>query len=165
MKKNFFKQCVLALAVAASGSAFAAGAVGTGPNPYSDCGIGAALFKDVHWAAVTSNVTFDLGTTAVTSATFSPETCTKRNMKAAMLIRDTYAQIMEDAARGEGQHLAAALDVFSCTGASQGAATQAVRSDVGQAVSATGFNQQGQLEKASQLFNIINTAARNNCTA
>ena len=33
---------------------------GSGPNPYTDCGIGAALFSDTHWAAVTSNVIWDL---------------------------------------------------------------------------------------------------------
>jgi hypothetical protein len=45
--------------------ALAGGPTGSGPNPYSDCGIGAALFKDTEWAAVTSNVTWDLGTTEI----------------------------------------------------------------------------------------------------
>ena len=44
-------------------------APGSGPNPYTDCGIGAALFPNTHWAAATSNVIFDLGITAITSAT------------------------------------------------------------------------------------------------
>ena len=48
---------------------------GSGPNPFSDCGIGAALFPDTSWAAVTSNITWDIGTTALTSATMSPGTC------------------------------------------------------------------------------------------
>src|SRR5688572_5993856 len=43
-------------------------APGAGPNPFSDCGIGAALFPKTGWAAVTSNVIWDIGTTALTSA-------------------------------------------------------------------------------------------------
>ena len=37
-------------------------------NPYTDCGIGAALFPNTNWAAVTSNVIWDAGTTAVTDS-------------------------------------------------------------------------------------------------
>lgn len=163
MKKNMLKLSILALAAAVSIPALAAGPVGSGPNPYSDCGIGAALFKDTDWAAVSSNVIWDLGSTAVTSATISPETCTKKSVKAAMFIRDTYAQIIEDAARGKGEHLSAALEIFECGASKQGAAMSEVRGSVGEAVANPGFNDQQPLEKAGQLFNIINSSARNNC--
>lgn len=164
MKMHTLKLSVLALVAAVANSAFAAGPVGSGPNPYSDCGIGAAIFKDTTWAAVTSNVTWDLGTTAITSATVSPETCSKRSVKTALFIRDSYAQIVEDAARGNGEHLASALTMLQC-GGNQGAAMGEVRSSMGEAITTPGYNDQQQLEKASQLFNIINSAARNNCTA
>lgn len=164
MKKNMLKLSVLAIVAAASVPVFAAGPAGSGPNPYSDCGIGAALFKDTEWAAVTSNVTWDLGTTAMTSATVSPETCTKRKVKTAMFIRDTYAQIVEDSARGQGEHLAAALNMFEC-GANQNAAMGEIRANMNKAVSTPGFNDHQQIEKAGQLFNIIDNAVRNNCTA
>ena len=62
---------------------------GSGPNPFTDCGIGAALFPDTHWAAVTSNVIWDVGTTALTSATASPETCSGAKVEAAMFINET----------------------------------------------------------------------------
>ncbi|MBS0371699.1 MAG: DUF3015 family protein [Proteobacteria bacterium] len=165
MKNNLLKLSILAIATAASIPAFAAGEVGSGPNPYSDCGIGAALFKETAWAAATSNVTWDLGLTAITSATVSPETCTKRNIKAAMFIRDTYAQIVEDAARGNGEHLTAALEIFECSASKQHAAVNEVRSGMSNAVAKPGFNEQQHLEKAGQLFNIINDAARKNCSA
>jgi hypothetical protein len=165
MKKSTLIVSIFAIfSTASMSSAFAAGPVGSGPNPYSDCGIGAALFKDTDWAAATSNVTWDLGTTAVTSATISPETCSKRNVKTAMFIRDTYTQIIEDAARGNGEHLAAALTMFEC-GANQNAAMSEVRANMNTAITNPNFNDQPQLEKAGQLFNIINTATRNNCTA
>jgi hypothetical protein len=143
--------------------ALAGGPTGSGPNPYSDCGIGAALFKDTEWAAVTSNVTWDLGTTAVTSATVSPETCSKKNVKAAMFIRDTYAPLVEDVARGQGEHLTAALDIFECPREHHSAMMHDVRAVVVKAVVAPGFNEQQPLEKATQLFNIIDSKTRNTC--
>lgn len=165
MRKQILKLSLIALASAVTASAAFAGEVGTGPNPYSDCGIGAAIFTDTGWAAATSNVTWDLGTTAVTSATVSPETCSKKSVKAAMFIRDSYAQIVEDAARGEGEHLAAALEIFECGTNNQGAAISEVRDGMGKAVSSPSFNDQKHLEKAGQLFNIIDSAARNSCSA
>ncbi|MCE2860759.1 MAG: DUF3015 domain-containing protein [Oxalobacteraceae bacterium] len=146
-----------------SNSASAAGAAGSGPNPYSDCGIGAALFKNTEWAAVISNVIWDLGSTAVTSATVSPETCSKKNVKAAMFIRDAYAPLVEDVARGQGEHLTAALDLFECSREQHAAMTQGVRAVVVKAVVAPGFNEQQPLEKAVQLFNIIDSKTRNTC--
>ena len=43
-------------------------AVGSGPNPFSDYGIGAALFPTSDVGATVSNVNWDVGTTAVASA-------------------------------------------------------------------------------------------------
>ncbi|SDH92678.1 DUF3015 family protein [Propionivibrio dicarboxylicus] len=157
-----------AFSLSLSGIALAAGVgpnqpAGSGPNPFSDCGIGAALFKDVEWAAVTSNIIWDLGTTAVTSATVSPQTCSRRNIKAAMMVRDAYAQIVEDAARGQGEHLTATLGLFSCERAQQNEAAEAVRADVLDAVSSPDYREQQTLEKAGTLFNIIDRATRLHC--
>lgn len=148
-----------------SQSAFAADPVGSGPNPYSDCGIGAAIFKDLEWAAVTSNVIWDLGSTALTSATVSPQTCSKKNVKAAMFIRDTYATLVEDVARGQGEHLTAVLDTFECGRDKHAALMQDVRADMVKVVSVPGFNEQQHLSKAAQLFNIMDTRTRTTCGA
>lgn len=166
--KKLLTSIATTLSLSVSGVVFAAGVgpsqpAGSGPNPFSDCGIGAALFKDLAWAAVTSNIIWDLGTTAVTSATASPQTCSRNNIKAAMMVRDAYARIVEDAARGQGEHLTATLGLFSCEGARQDATTQAVRAGVREAVSAPGYNDQQALEKAGQLYNIIDRATRLHC--
>ena len=44
-------------------------------NAYVQCGIGAAIFKNNKTAAIISNIIWDLGTTAISSQTSSPETC------------------------------------------------------------------------------------------
>ena len=82
---------------------------GSGPNPYSDCGIGAALFTETKWAAVTSNVIWDLGITAITSATASPETCSGKKVETAQFIIDNYDNLAEETAKGQGTHLIAML--------------------------------------------------------
>lgn len=163
--KNMIKIAAVVCAASASLPSLAAGAPGSGPNPYSDCGIGAAIFRDTDWAAATSNVTWDLGSTAVTSATASPETCSKKNVKAAMLIRDAYAQIMEDAARGQGDHLSAVLEVFECGAVQRSQAISTVRRDVAISITQQEFQSQEPLERAGQLYGIIDSAARQHCAS
>lgn len=163
MKKFAF---VLAgLCLTASGMALAAGEQGSGPSPYTECGIGAAIFKETSWAAATSNVTWDLGSTALTSASYSPEMCAPKKVKAAMLIRDAYPQISEEIARGQGEHLSAALEMLGCDATVQPAAAAQVRGDFGRVVSAPAYGDQNQLHKAGQMFQVMQTAAQGRCGA
>lgn len=137
--------------------------VGSGPNPYTDCGIGAALFENVHWAAISSNVIWDLGSTAVTSATLSPQTCAKKKVKVALFIRDTHEQLAEELASGEGKHLTAALGMFQCGVDQHKQAISAARSSLRQAVAAPGYAEKSKLDQAGQLYNIVEGAANQAC--
>lgn len=128
-------------------------------NPYVDCGIGAALFPETNWAAVSSNVIWDLGSTAITSATSSPNTCSHKNNVAAIYIRDTYAQIVEESVKGENKHLTAALDILEC-GVSHQEATQKVRAQMGGLISAKDYQSKAHLDKSSDLFNVITNACQ-----
>ncbi len=138
---------------------------GTGPNPFTDCGIGAALFKDVHWAAVTSNVIWDLGTTAVTSATASPETCNARKVETAQFILDTYESLAEDTARGQGEHLTAALSTFGCPSADQAVISRQLRQQMASEVASPAYTEQSSQEKALRYYQALNTAAAGRCSA
>lgn len=160
MKRNLIAATVLTGVLAATSSVtFAATkAVGSGPNPYSDCGIGAALFPETHWAAALSNVIWDLGSTAVTSATASPETCNGKKAETAQFILDNYDTLAEEAARGEGEHLSAMYNVLGCKTAAQPGLTAAVRAGMANEVTANDYSEQHPLEKASALYNIVNTA-------
>lgn len=137
---------------------------GSGPNPYVDCGIGSALFQDTHWAAVSSNVIWDLGSTAITSATSSPETCSRKKVAAAMFINDTYERLAEETSRGEGEHLTTVMNIMECSGAQRSDAIQATRASVGAMVSAPGYAAQPRMEKAAQYFNAVQSAAKH-CAA
>ncbi len=138
-------------------------ASGSGPNPYTDCGVGATLFPDTNWAAISSNVIWDLGTTAITSATTSPNTCNGKNVKTALFIRDSYMQLVEEAAIGQGSHLTAALNLMQCGGAHDNA-IQAVRSSMGQVIAQPGYQAKGHMEKSADFYNVINTAVISNCS-
>lgn len=159
--------CAAAITAASISSVYAAGtqAPGTGPNPYTDCGIGAALFKDTHWAAVTSNVIWDLGTTAITSATMSPETCNARKVETAQFILDTYQNLAEETAAGKGEHLTAALNKFGCQAADQATIANGIRRQMATEVTKPGYTDESAVDKAAFYYQAMESAAAGRCSA
>jgi hypothetical protein len=159
------KKCVaivsLASAAMVSGTpAFAQDkTAGSGPNPYTDCGIGAALFSETKWAAVTSNVIWDLGITALISATASPQTCSGKKVTAALFIRDTYDTLAEETAAGTGEHLTAAMAMFGCGADMQAGVAQQVRGAMAASVAAPDYAQKKPLDKAAGFYSIMDKAA------
>ncbi len=137
---------------------------GSGPNPFSDCGIGAALFTNTKWAAVTSNVIWDIGITAITSATASPETCSGKNVTAALFIRDTYASLTEETAAGEGEHLTTVLNIFGCDVPYRANTVKQIRTEMGQLISSPGYVDQPQLNKDAAFYSVIKHAVDSSCS-
>tara|TARA_R110000782_G_scaffold78327_1_gene156201 strand:+ start:535 stop:1035 length:501 start_codon:yes stop_codon:yes gene_type:complete len=166
MKIKFLVAATVIACVSVSAPALAQNkAPGSGPNPFVDCGIGAALFPNTGWAAVTSNVIWDIGTTAVTSATMSPETCSGKNLAAALFINDTYENLAEETAKGEGEHLTTLLNILECDSARHPAAITSARASLSGQVSAEGFEAKSHTEKASGLFNAMDQAVSGSCQA
>lgn len=165
MKRTLLQLAVVAFASSMGSSALAADAPGSGPNPFTDCGIGAALFPDTHWAAVSSNVIWDIGSTAVTSATMSPQTCSGKKVKTALFLRESQQQLVEQFARGEGEHVAAVMEMFNCDATQAKAATRDARAAIGNVIRAPGYSAQPQLQQAGQIYNTIEKAAASSCAA
>ena len=138
---------------------------GSGPQPFTECGIGAALFPETHWAAVTSNIIWDVGTTAVISATASPETCNGKSAQAAKLIHDTYDNILEDTAKGDGEYVVALMQVYGCSVDSHDDLINAVRTNFSATVSKDGYVDMSKLEKAEAYFNVIDAEVRSDFAA
>ena len=136
---------------------------GSGPNPFRDCGIGAAIFPNHRIPAAISNIIWDLGTTAVTSATMSPETCSAVHAKTAKFIIDNYNNLIEDVARGEGEHLVAVLDIEGCPASSHANVISEVRTHIAQTVSAESYPQKDLSQKASDYYYAL-TSASASCT-
>lgn len=142
------------IVLAASSSSFTVFAA-KGPNPFSDCGIGAALFQDTKWAAVTSNVIWDVGTTAVTSATASPETCNGQNIAAAKFIIDNYDNLAENLAEGKGEHLSAMYKVLELNTDAQEQATSYIRHTMAENIADSKYQTLSLSEKANKLYEAV----------
>lgn len=134
---------------------------GTGPNPFSDCGIGAAIFPNTSWAGAISNVVWDLGSTAVTSATASPETCNGKNVEAAAFIYDSFDNLAEETAKGQGEHLAALLNILEADTDARETIVAEVRTGMAAQVSSPTYDKLSQVEKASAYYNLVNEAVIN----
>ncbi len=166
IKKLLLCTSLVAAALATSTAALAADdkSTGSGPNPFSDCGIGAALFTETKWAAVTSNVIWDVGTTAVISATSSPQTCSGKRVVAAAFINGTYEKLAEETAAGKGEHLTTVLNILECNGAQRVNAVRDIRSAMGKAVATPAYLDQSRVDKSSQFYGIIDRAVSANCS-
>ncbi len=128
---------------------------GSGPNPYTDCGIGASLFPDTPWAAVTSNVTWDAGTTALTSATASPETCNGKDVEVAEFIYRSYDSLVEDTARGEGEYLTSLLNIMQVQESFRGEVVDSIRSKMLSNIIQDTYMAMDDVEKSTQYYNIV----------
>jgi len=126
-------------------------------NPWVDCGIGAQLFPRTDWAAVSSNVIWDLGTTAVISDQSSQDTCHSRKAHVAMYIGATYANLAEETVQGDGTHLRAMLQVAGCESEVHGSVIAALRTDFGQYLRTPGYAIKPASEKAQDYYNLVQT--------
>lgn len=141
-----------------SGSFAQSGVAGSGPNPFSDCGIGAALFKN-KVAATLSNVIWDVGTTAVTSATASPETCNGKQAEAAAFIFESYEDLVVESAHGEGEHFTALMNILEVSPSDRDNVMTSVRSDMSKDNSASIGSE--KIEKAENFYNSVILAISN----
>jgi len=134
-------------------------------NPWTDCGIGAMIFAETPAAAAISNVIWDLGTTAVTSAGTSNNTCEGKKVAAARFVTETYANIEEETVKGKGNHLNAMLNIMGCDAASHSAIIKSVRSDFTHSIQGTSYTDKTSVEKAQQYYGIIQNQISNNYSA
>lgn len=124
-------------------------------NPWTQCGIGAMIFPSTPVGAVISNVIWDLGTTAVTSAGLSKNTCEGKGAKMAMFVGTTYANLEEETVQGGGQHVSAMLNLASCQPASHDAILSSVRADFAQSLRDPAYQQKDQMARAEGYFNLV----------
>lgn len=105
-----------------------------------------------------------LGSYAYTSATASADTfCAEKTADTAMFINESYPSVLEDAARGTGEHLVAVLELAGCDAAGQAAAIPLVRQDMAAAVSASGYNSSAYLDKVFTMYESVNARAQQAC--
>jgi hypothetical protein len=135
--------------------------VSSAKNAWTQCGIGALIFPSVGWAAATTNIWWDLGTTATSSSSTSPGQCAGKGSSVGKLIYENYANVEEETAKGEGEHLTAMLSILECDTAARSAIINDVRVDFMKSVSSPGYVQQSTLEKTEGFFNNVMDKASN----
>lgn len=128
---------------------------GSGPNPFSDCGIGAAIFPTVPWAAATSNVIWDVGITAVASAISSPETCSAKRVETARLILETLPSLEKDIAVGSGDYLAALNETMDCDPSAQADLAVQLRLAYADVVRREDYADRSRIERAADLYSSV----------
>lgn len=146
--KNLFVTLILTSVFLLAGAASAEDKL----NPWQDCGIGAGVFPKNGTAAAISNVISDLGTTAVSSAMSSPDSCQGERANAARFIHETYEQLANETAIGEGRYLTAAVGLLGCTAAGQAEVIGQLRVQMGSYITEDGFVDRPRAEKAERYF-------------
>jgi hypothetical protein len=160
MKKLIITTALVALSFSAHAESERANKPqGSGPNPYVECGIGAALFPDTQWAAVTSNAIWDLGTTAVISALSSPDTCNAKKRKTAMFIINTLEGLEKEVAQGGGDTTIALTQTMGCPAANQSAFNAELRSNYAEVVAKEGYASESRKERAAAMYDSVKGAA------
>ena len=149
------KLIVKLLAVLGLALSLSAPAKAEGMNPWVDCGLGAMIFPGTPLGAVISNVIWDLGTTAVTSAGMSKNTCEGKRVKMAMFIGTTYANLEEETVQGDGQHVRAMLNMASCKSSAQGDIMRSVRADFAKSVQNSAYQQKDAMAKAQDYYTLV----------
>ena len=150
---------LIALAGAAAMLGGVAHAQSEDKNPWQECGIGAIIFPDNGTAAAISNIIWDLGTTAVTSASSSPGSCEGEGFNTAVFIKKNYDQVETELAQGAGDFAAALPEVMACSEEVRPAVLTSIRGDLALAMAGDEFGAMDANARAEQLFNIADRTA------
>lgn len=119
---------------------------------YTQCGIGGIIFGRINnILAVISNVTWDLGTTAVLSDSLSPQLCGGQITARAVFIKENFPSIEQDLASGRGEHLMALNKLMACP-----AASSRLRTDYANYTLSSTYQQANTTENSEELFRIVN---------
>lgn len=130
-------------------------------NAWTQCGIGAMIFKELPVAAAISNIIWDWGTTAVLSMVASPETCKGVNVAAASFINESVDQLESDIAKGNGRHMVAMLALMGCEQDAHSATITGIRQ---QLANDDSFAELTHTEKAQAIYLATEKQINSNCT-
>ena len=119
---------------------------------YVECGLGALIAPSTPVVAVITNVTWDLGTTAISSDISSPESCKGGQESMASFIYDSYESLETDLACGAGTY----LDLLVVLADNDNADfVQALRDGFAEFVANPDYTTQSRFEKAEALYDLV----------
>ena len=122
---------------------------------YEECGLGALIAPHNPAVAAVTNVTWDSGTTAITSNISSPSTCQGGQEKTAAFINDSYEFLENDLASGNGTYLDTLMVLAGVDAQSRQQFSKTLRADFAELVSRTDYSSLNRFEKAGALYNLV----------
>jgi hypothetical protein len=122
---------------------------------YRECGLGAMIASDDPTMALVSNITTDLGTTAILSNATTPDTCKGSSAKTALFIHESYDALASDLSRGHGKYIDSLAALSGWSKDSQGVITEKIRADFSKVVAANGYSSKNRFDHSEALFNIV----------
>ncbi len=156
MKKTRLKLAAYALIGLSCVSAQASSGDRTFGEIYTQCGLGGLLsnpmkdpFKEP--MAVITNITWDLGTTAITSNISSDGTCAGDPTKVAAFINTSYDKLEQELAQGEGEYLDTLVSMTKPADTTKEAYIASIRSDFANVVASNSSD----FEKKEALYKIV----------
>lgn len=122
---------------------------------YKECGLGAMIAPKDPLIAVFTNVTWDLGTTAISTNISSAESCKGKNAKVASFINDSYNEIEKDLASGEGKYIDTLASLSKEESQSKEDFIASVRNNFATIVASNDYSKLTTYQKSEKLYNII----------
>ena len=128
---------------------------------YTDCGLGALIAQGLEdqstadIVAIVTNVTWDLGTTAISSNWTTAENCARGSAKTAAFILKSYGQLEKELALGNGRYLDALTDIAQIAPEDKQTFAQAIRAEFAKQTASSAYELLSRKEKAELLYNIV----------
>ncbi len=122
---------------------------------YTECGLGAMIAPKNPVVAAVTNVTWDLGTTAVSSNISCPDECKGGQEKVASFIYESYESLEKDLASGNGEYLDSLLELLMNKSYDKKYFIIGLRDDFKNIVANSSYTNQTRFEKAENLYNLV----------
>jgi hypothetical protein len=152
---NLAKSSILALVIvvafvqpAVAGREFA--------DIYTECGLGAMIAPTNTTVATITNITWDSGTTAISSDISCPDSCKGGQEKMAAFIYDSQDFLVNELASGSGEYLDALIELSGVETVRKEHFISVLRDGVGDVVASADYTTLSRFEKAEALYNIVN---------
>ncbi len=115
---------------------------------YTECGLGAMIAPHTPAVAAVTNVTWDLGTTAVSTNISSPESCKGGEAKTAAFIGKSYDELEIEIASGKGKY----VDTLATMTDKD---MEDIRAEFSELVASDEYAKMSKMEKVEKLYNIV----------
>ena len=122
---------------------------------YTDCGLGAMIAPNNSVVAAITNVTWDLGTTAISSNISCPDTCKGGQDRVAAFIYQSYDSLEKDLASGHGEYLDALVELVGTEPQAEQKFVATLRKDFTEVVAVSMYTNRTRYQKAEALYNLI----------